>query len=266
MKALRLTPLLLVALVAIAPANAEKKGYWFYEEPPPAEEPAAENEHKPLPPPPDEAALLKMPPKAVEKLLEDYRANALVSAQPEQVKWYYQLQDFARRRAMAFTNVTEYVMLQNPDLNMNTVYPTNTSGGQARRSQRQTAIEQRLAAERGSAAVIFLTSRGCGFCEAQRATLKYFQQRHGWEVREFDIGDNPQMKVRFGTDYTPTTVVIFRGSQDWMPVAVGVETVAKVEESIYRAVRMMRGETGADQWTLQDYQHGSTLDPIRREP
>lgn len=251
-------------LAAGGPAQAERLGYWFYQEPPPQEEVA--DEVQVLPPPPEEAALLKMGPKQVEKLIEDYRHNALFTMQPEHVKWYYQMQDFARRRAMAFTNVTEYVMLQNPDLNMNSVYPTNPQGRTVRTSQRQGAIEQRLAAERDAAAIVLLTAEGCGFCEAQRGTLRYFQQRHGWEIREFDIRQFPQIAARFATDYTPTTIVIFRGTQEWMPVAVGVETVAKVEESVYRAVRMMRGETAAEQWTLQDYQHGSMLDPIRREP
>lgn len=254
----------LIALGAVGHARAQKQGYWFYQDPPKEEEtPEAEKE---LPPPPSEDALLKMLPKEVEKVIEDYRQHALMTMKPEHVQWYYKMQDFARRRAVAFANVTELVMLQNPDLNMNTVYPTNPQGSTVRTSQRQNAVEQRLAAERGTAALVLLTSRGCGFCEAQRGTLRYFQQRHGWDVREFDINDNPQMVAKFSTNYTPTTIVIFRGTQEWMPVAVGVETVAKVEESVYRAVRMMRGETQAAQFTLPDYQHGSALDPIRRPP
>lgn len=250
----------LMVLCAAGHAQAQKLGYWFYQEPPDPQDAPAK---KALPPPPGEQALLQMLPSEVEKLIEDYREHALMTMTPEHVEWYYRLQDFARRRAVAFTNVTELVMLQNPDLNMNTVYPTSPQGSTVRTSQRQSAIEQRLAAERDWAALVLLTSRGCGFCEAQRGTLRYFQQRHGWDVREFDIEEYPQMAVRFATTYTPTTIVIFRGTQEWMPVAVGVESVAKVEEGVYRALRMMRGETTAAQYALPDYEHGSALDPIR---
>ena len=43
-------------------------------------------------------------------------AKTLATQLTETVRWYYTLQDFARRRARAFMNVSEVVMLQNPDL------------------------------------------------------------------------------------------------------------------------------------------------------
>jgi conjugal transfer pilus assembly protein TraF len=163
-------------------------------------------------------------------------------------------------------NVTETVMLENPDLNMNSVYPTTNAGQAARHEERQNSLELRLAQEREQAALVLLTRASCSFCEAQRAVLKHFQSRHGWEVKEVDLDAMPQAVARFGTDVTPTTLVIFRNSSDWMPVAVGVESVPRVEESVYRAVRLIRGETTPQQFTLQEFQDGSPLDPVRSAP
>lgn len=240
-----------------------KCGYWFYKEPP--SENDAEKQTA-LQPPPAEAALLQLKPAEFQKLLDDYLGQALTSMQPEHVKWYYELQDFARRRSRAFMNVSQLVMLQNPDLNMNTAYPASPPGINARVAERQTDLDARLALEREGAALVLLSRASCGMCEAQRGTLKYFQQKHGWEVREFDLGEHPEIATRFATNFTPTTIVIFRGSADWMPVAVGVETVPKIEEGVYNALRMLHGETTPQQFGTPQFQDGGILDPQRSVP
>lgn len=242
--------------------TGEKQGYWWGKDKP-KEEPKIQSTYQPLPPPPPEQALLALHPKEVEKLLEDYRQNAVWQATPETVRWYYELQDFARRRSRAFMNVTEKVMLDSPDLNMQTVYPTNPVGQDARVAQRNASIEARLQTEASRAALIMLSRASCGYCEEQRKILNHFQAKHGWDVREIDIDQNPEMASKFGATFTPTTVVIFRDNQQWAPVALGVETVEKVEESTYRAIRFVHGEVEADQYTLQEFNDGGIYDPRR---
>jgi conjugal transfer pilus assembly protein TraF len=243
--------------------QTHKQGQWWKCAPPEPAEEATEPEYAPLPPPPDEEGLLALHPEQVEQLLEDYRENALWQMTPETVGWYYEIADFTRRRAKAFANVTEVVMLGNPDLNMQSQYPTNQPGLQVRNAQRNASIDGRLAAERDNAAIIMLKRESCPYCVPQRAALRHFQAKHGWTVREIDLDQVPSAVARFGTDHTPTTLVIFRGTEEWMPVAIGVESVPRIEESVYRAVRMMRGETTAEQFTLQEYQQGTVLDPTR---
>jgi len=264
----QLTLLLMMMMVrtaAAADAMPEKRGYWWKAEPPPAaatEDPT----YQPLAAPPDEAALLALHPKQVETLIEAYRQNAVWQATPESVRWYYQLQDFARRRARAFMNITEVVMLENPDLNLQTVYPTNPVGQAARVAQRSSSMAQRLAEEAGRAALVLLTQRGCPYCDEQRKILNYFQSKHGWDIREIDIRESPELAARFATTYTPTTVVLFRDSPDWAPVALGVETLERVEESVYRALRRVRGEVTPDQYSLQEFNDGGPYDPRREAP
>ena len=263
---------------AAQPAAADKDnkpGYWFYKKPPPPpedEEKAEEEKQQEeavkfmpdLAAPPPESELLKMPPKQVEKMIEDYREYALYTMEPEKVRWYYEMIDFARRRSRAFMNVTEVVMLSSPKLNMNTEYPTNAPGSTARQQRRESTVTQRLAYEGRNAALIMLTSQGCGFCEAQRGILKFFQQKYGWAIREVDINEHPEAVTRFGTASTPSVFLIVKESQDFMPVAVGVESLPKIEENSYRAIRMLKGETTAQQWTTNEYQDGGMLDPQRK--
>lgn len=251
---------------AAATATADQKiGYWWKKEPP-SEIIETDPEHPELGPPPTQEVLDAMHPEDFEKLLEDYREYALWKLTPQHVTWYYEMQDHARRKARAFMNVTETVMLNSPELNMNSVYPTSNPGQAARTQQRESSIRNRLAVEREQAALVVLTRQSCAFCEPQLAALKHFQQRHGWQIKQIDLDAEPRAIARFGTDTTPTTIVIFRNSDDWMPVAVGVESVPRIEESVYRAVRLVRGETTAEQFTMQEYQEGTPLDPLRRAP
>jgi len=240
-----------VAIQGSPERHEERRGYWWKKEL--STVPDMTSDYPDLPSPPNEAQLLALHPKQVEKLIEDYRDYALWKMEPKHVVWYYQLQDFARRRSRAFMNVSSLIMLEHPDLNMQTVYPTNPPGQAARIAQREGDLNQRLTVERDNAALIVLVREGCQYCEAMRGVLKYFQERHGWTVKELDIERSPEAQ-RFATDYTPTTIMILRGSSNWMPVAVGVETLESLEENVYRAVRYLHGETTAQQFTLEPVQ------------
>lgn len=253
--------LMLAALLATLPALAgegNRYGYWWYEDP----EPGAEDEWKLGPPPPEEK-LKMMKPSEFEKMLEDYREYAVMSDDLESTAWYYELQDFARRRSRSFMNRTEVVMLQRAELNMNTEYPVSNTGQNAREQKRQQSIDSRLRKERNNVALVLLSKPSCPYCPAQKNALKYFQQRHGWAVKEINIEERPDIADKFGSRYTPTTVMIIRGSDEWMPVSVGVDNVPRIEENAYRALRMLRGETSASQFTLQEYQDGGAYDPQR---
>lgn len=240
--------------------SSEKRGYWWKKEETTED---GEGQGALLPPPPSEEQLLKLHPKDVAKLIDEYRDNALYTMKPEQVAWYYQLQDFARRRARAFMNVTSYVMLQDPRLNMNTVYSDSPPGQEARRAEYEQSINQRLDQERGSAGLLFFVRQGCQYCEAQRTELNYFQDRHHWDIKEVDVGKDPRAAAHFGVTYTPTILVAFRETGEWKPVSVGVDTVPKIEESLYDALRMLHGETSPDRYDLQEYQDGGPYDPNR---
>lgn len=249
-----------VSAGAASPSTAsvdEKRGYWWKKAPPPAKD------AREMPPPPAAERLIAMHPKDLEQLLESYKDYAIWKQTPESVQWYYQVQDAVRLKSRAFMNVTEMVMLENPQLNMQTEYPTNPVGQAARYKARLDEIEARLHAERDQVALIMLSQDGCEYCEAQRGILKYFQSKYGWDVREMDVREHPEAMARFGTEYTPTTIVIFRGRADWQPVALGVETLERVEESTYRAIRYVNGEVTPEQYTLEARHDGGIYDPRR---
>lgn len=234
--------------------GAEKRGYWWGCK-------LEEEEEEKLGPPPPVKELSKMLPQDIEKLLHDYRENAIRDLTEDSVLWYYQLQDFARRKSAEFASLTEIVMLKNPSLNLQAGYPVNPAGMADRYRQRSNEIRLRLAVERDRAALLLLTRKACKYCETQRKILKHFKNAHGWEISEIDLDERPSAIEMFNINFTPTTLIVIRDTNEWMPVAVGVESVPRIEESSYRALRLIFNETTPGQFTLQQSQHGTVFDP-----
>lgn len=251
--------LILVSFAAISDESKSRYGYWWYEEPP------VESEEKTfeMSAPPTEEELKKLRPSEFEKMLDDYREYALMKDDTESVKWYFQMQDFARRRSKAFMNRTEMVMLQNGELNANAEYSMTNSGKEARETRKAVEIDNALRKEQNNVGLIMLSKKTCQYCPAQAKILKYFQQRHAWNITDIDIDERPDVARHFGVSVTPTTIMVVRGTNQWFPVSVGVDSVPRVEENSYRALRMLRGNTTPSTFTLPSYQENGVFDPER---
>ena len=71
---------------------------------------------------------MDMHPDDFQALLTDFQKKAVWRPTPENVEEYYYVQDIARRKALAFTNVAEYVMQKDPELSLSKDYPTVVPG------------------------------------------------------------------------------------------------------------------------------------------
>lgn len=252
-----------VQTMAMVGTTSEKRGYWWYMETP-KEEPTEEEtkpERQELPPLPSRAELMDMHPDDLSEMQEKYQKQAVWRPTPEHVRDYYIVQDVIRRKAVAYMAVTGLVMLQNPDLNVAKEYPITGPGRKAVTRVRKQTLGNALQGYRKKYALIMFSKRGCEYCVVQQQALKLFQDRHGWVIKEVDIERSPQAGQRFGVEFTPMTILIERGSKNWMPVAVGVESVPVIEENIYRGIRLLRGDTAPEQFYTLEYEEGGTFDP-----
>ena len=69
------------------------------------------------------------------------------------------------------------------------------------------------------------------------------------------------MAETFNVTTTPTLIIVGRKSGEYLIVSSGVISLADMEERIYRGVRLLEGETTADNYSTYDYQKGGVLDP-----
>ncbi|HCJ7735946.1 conjugal transfer protein TraF [Citrobacter portucalensis] len=262
--------LIFFAFNAAASINTEgvsknpKHGLFWYETPKKEDEIKAEAKYpRPVVPSADE--LFKMHPKDVQELLDKTREYAVYKLSPDAVMDYYKVQDATRRKAAAFTNLTGYVMMENPALNAAQDYPITNPGNAEKQRERQESKTKNLQKNRNEYALLFFTSPDCGFCVQQSRILENFQRESSWYIKEVDVTREPAAKKKFNVDRTPVTILIKRNdpSDKWMPVSVGVDSLDNLRTSIYNMTRVLNGELDPRQFFTNEKQQGGFFDPLK---
>ena len=248
-----------------------KHGWFWYEDPPP------EQENKELPtkqqtisesdPPPSLDRytiddLWNMHPDNFQELLNVLQKKAVQTPTEQNILEYLTMQDIARRKALAYTNATMYVTQKYGELfNVNHVYPTAGPGITARVSIQNDEISQTINRAGTDHALLFFVSPGCGFCEKQAGILRYFVDKYGWQIKTVDISRNSNSAARFNITITPTLLLIKKGTDSYLNVANGVVAMTELERKLYRAIRLLQGNTEEETFLMYDFQKGSAFDP-----
>ena len=243
--------------------ETNKLGYWWGIAPPVEKE--DEEIVEPPPPLPSFEEMMKWHPQKMKKMEEKYREHAVYTRQPDHVKDYWTVVDVARRQARAFTAVTGYVMMNNPEMNAKTQNPITNAGRKAKRQLHDTEIEKRLLESRKDFALVMFTQPNCPYCETQRATLKYFTGKYYWPVKEIDITRRPDIAAKYNVNQTPITILIAKNKDDWMPISVGADSVPNVADNTYRAIRLMNDEIDPDMFYTPEYMEGGFFDPNKSQ-
>lgn len=238
-----------------------KRGYWFYNE---CKNPDTEKDPYEPEPLPAHAEMMKMHPKQLRELVTERLEFAVYKQTPESVVQYYQVIDVARRKALAFTALTEYVMLKNPELNAKTQNPSTVPARNQSRLTRDNEYFSYINQHRSDFALVMLSRESCQYCVVQEATLKQFGAKYQWRYKLIDIDLNPDIALKFNATSTPMTIIIERDTNNWMPVSVGAESVPEVESGVYRALRFLRDEITPTQFITDRFRDGGFFDPIKQ--
>ncbi|MCK9293490.1 MAG: conjugal transfer protein TraF [Desulfobulbaceae bacterium] len=201
-------------------------------------------------------------PDEFQGLLNGVQKKAVQTPNEKNILEYLILQDVARRKALAYANATKFVVQKYSDkFNINQVYPTTTPGISARVQEQQKEIYSTITAARENHALLFFVSHGCGFCDKQTAILTYFVEKYGWQIKLIDIDQETTLAARFNITTTPTLILIKDGTEQAMPISVGVVAQSELERKLYQAIRYLGGETNINTFQTYDYQKGGALDP-----
>lgn len=252
--------LLCLPITAFSCDEDTKVGYWWYCEPP-TEDLQEEEERELLAPPPPAEEMMKMHPDDLQAMQESYLKQAVWTGAPEQTLDYYRVLDVVRKKALAFTAVTELVLLKNPELYAYGQYQKTGLGRKAATKARMRQVNQQLSNHRDKFGLFMFSRVDCIFCQSQAAVLKMFSERHGWPIKSVDITKHPQIASQFNINYVPVTVLVKKGTDKWMPIAVGEEALITIEFNAYRAIRHLNGDTTPGQFLQMSYQDGTGLDP-----
>jgi len=176
------------------------------------------------------------------------------------VRDYYELSEIARKKALAFTNASQYVWQKNPELSVAKDYPTAIPGKEARENSIRQEITSTLKNNRDEFALIYFWRPGCPYCDEQKKILKWFEERTGWAVRHININENPALVSKVGVSTVPSIIMIHKGDQDFFPVSAGVITSSELEEKTYRTIRLLKKEVSPEEYGIHDFQRGGGFD------
>ncbi|MGI9296686.1 MAG: conjugal transfer protein TraF [Gammaproteobacteria bacterium] len=247
-------------LISLAISADDRSGYWWYSDPVVREEIVEEEI-------PRRYATMQemwlMHPDELEPIIKARLRDATGNATVENVtRWKEALSVSVRKSAM-FAAVDSVVNLQRPDLHTADDFPTNVPGREAFVEARANVMDQALLNGQQDFALVMLSERSCAFCVPQRAILKHFQAEYQWPWREVDIKENPGAALKFAVSQTPTTILVYKGTGDWMPVSVGVVDLPTLKRNLYGMMRIM---SGGNPGQFFSYDGEPGLDPMLGMP
>jgi conjugal transfer pilus assembly protein TraF len=250
-------------------AGPERRPGWWWNNYKPEKEEQKEDagmkeEKRPDVPPPlttyGKGELWTMHPDLFEPLTMAYRKKAVQDPTEENVRDYYEIQDIARRRALAYMNVSMMVLQKHPEYSVLKDYPVTPAGMGARVRQQNREIEDRIRGAAEDFALLYFHSAACEYCVEQSKIVDEFVRKYGWIVKRIDVDERPDLASRFGAATVPLLLAIYRGSDQSIPVAAGVTALNDIEESLYRGMRLLSGEITPGEYTLYDFQKKSAFD------
>lgn len=245
-----------------------KKGWWWYE---PVKEPDRKEDSKPQAAVPLEASktprdyspeeLWRMHPDEFQKL---YTATLKKAMQdPDNAGYihdYYVMTDTMRRKSLAFANASMAFVQTHPAYDMNSAVPLAAPGRLADYRARENEIKDTILAARDSHALVYFSQEGCSFCSEQDKILKFFIDKYGWEIKEYDIRAAARYAAFFGIETTPSLLLISKNSSDYINVSVGVVALSEIETKLYAGIRILSGKASPTDYSTYYYQQGGALD------
>jgi len=135
------TAMLLLSVSASASYYTDSAtGWWWYQKEPEKQAEKPTRKKKPAKPTPSlkdytYEQIWEMHPDQFQEFAEALKKKAVQKPSEENVKEYFEVQEIARKKALAFSNVAQFVWQKYPELTTKKDYPITTPGNLARIAQ-----------------------------------------------------------------------------------------------------------------------------------
>ncbi|CAG0942709.1 hypothetical protein BROC_01968 [Candidatus Brocadiaceae bacterium] len=199
-----------------------------------------------------------------KELLEKTKNVAVANPTIENMLKYIELQDIARRKALAFANVYQLVMQKHPEFTTASTNPTAVPGINTLNALKSEEVVSEIYAAKKDFALVYFHKPDCHFCRAQNGILQYFTDKYGWSIKAVNLYDEPEPAYRFNVTTVPYILTVYKTTGEYMPVTIGVASLTELEQKLYRAIRYLRGEVTPSQFSIYNYDLGGPGDPEQR--
>lgn len=204
----------------------------------------------------------EMDPAEFRELLDEARAEAVRTLSEEDVARYFELQKIASDRAAAFAAVAKVVSMRRPELSGGNSYPITHGGRRAMLIARSKEKRNTILGAREDFAIVYFRSDRCGFCAAQDPVVKRLADRYGLLVRAVDSDAEPAAAARFGVDTVPAILLVSRETGESLYLSTGVVSLDDLETSLFRGIRLLRGDVEPERFHTWGYERGGYFDPL----
>jgi conjugal transfer pilus assembly protein TraF len=149
---------------------------------------------------------------------------------------------------------------------MDGVSPLAAPGKAAVTREKQREVEEKLRQSFDDFAMIYFYQPDCSFCQEQDGIMQYFVRKYDWEIKKIDITRETAHASRFNVTTTPTIILVYKNSTDYIPITAGVASMAEIEDRVYRGIRLLSGEITPQNYSIYDFQQGGVLDTTKKGP
>jgi conjugal transfer pilus assembly protein TraF len=210
--------------------------------------------------------LLRMPVDKFKKIYEYYENLAVSNPTEENLYYFYNILDVARKKALLFTTQAMYVWQKYPELSTAKDFPTTLPGLTVKQEMISQEVNSYVNSKRGEYGLIVFVSERCPYCKVQMNIIRNFIEKYGWEVKVVDIDYDKRAIAQFGIETVPSIILVSKKMGEWFPLASGVISVVEIKERIYLAIRKIEGDLQPERWGMYKFQEGTSLDPLKPSP
>lgn len=242
-----------------------KEGWYWYQEPPEKEEKEKDKKKEESPSPPVAAKDTNpwtMPVEDFKKLMEEKRNLAIQKPSEANTLEYLKLEEVARKKATAFSNVRMLVLQKHPELSVDNETPMGGPGLKAKTLLKMDEIKQTIDGASEDFALVYFVDANCPLCDQQDQIMGLFLDKYPmWSLKRVFASENLGLAAKLNVNTVPFLLTAYRKTGDYIPIGTGVIAVSDIEQTLHRSIRYLRGEITAEQFSLFDSQLGGASDP-----
>jgi conjugal transfer pilus assembly protein TraF len=174
-----------------------------------------------------------------KKDLENKKNLALMYPTVANVTNYMQVQKEMMAKAEHFSSIWQKVVLTNPELNYERVYPTAQYARHAQDDLQRQQMETRIRAMARTHGLFYFSKRDCGHCQAFAPIVQAFAKKYGWDVMPISLDEEANLQAdtrvfasSLGIKAVPALVAFNTTTQAVIPIAYAAVSLDQLEENL----------------------------------
>lgn len=218
--------------------DRRSEGWFWYNDPPLEEEPQKPEISKEESSPPSASQKLATYKKSLEEKLH----TALMDPTYENIEAYMTQQKDMTQRSETFAKNWQRVVLTQPHLNHETVYPTAQYARHVQEDVHRKKKEDVIRSLSNRFGLFYFFKGDCAYCTSFSPIVKMFSEKYDWDVLAvsldgtrhdlFQTLPNNGMAEELGVSALPALIAYAPDTQELIPVSYAMTSLDRLEDNI----------------------------------